>query len=164
MIESASRSRLLGDKADSVLWSDGHIFQWRMWCRKREHCQALSNSSKQGLCLALWPLMSGKWNTDGSDGWGEGGSQVRPKSWNKLNAYEVQNGTLWNGMSLLGGGGCLNIVRRISCLCRPPQNRSCWNDCTIVPWIARANMDSRGHATFCPAQERLTEGAILTWC
>lgn len=47
-IENASRSPLRGTK--QVLFSDLMVifffFQQRMWCRKREECQSLSNGSK----------------------------------------------------------------------------------------------------------------------
>ena len=63
MIENASRSPLQGTK--QALFSDLMViffffFQRRMWCRKREEGQSLSNGSKQGLGLALWTLTSGK--------------------------------------------------------------------------------------------------------
>lgn len=47
MIENASRSPLPGTK--QPLFSDPMViffFQQRMWCRKREECQSLSNGSK----------------------------------------------------------------------------------------------------------------------
>jgi hypothetical protein len=87
-----------GDKAGSVLWSDGHFFP------AEDVAQEEGILPASVYCFQIGPgpssLDADEWEM--KHRWvrrvRRGGLQVRPKSWNKLSAYEVQNGTLFKWM------------------------------------------------------------------